>query len=261
MWTKVIPMIVLCAASAHATDIPEGGDAVYHQLRASSDVVIADLRPSVVGYLFEAVQQLRGAAPASFYLTPDNAEERDALRAGQRYLLFLQRGRSGPELAVSYYSAIAIDPADTAAFADFIRSYVKVMSDKAALKSLLMRSAGLLLPYIPYSSVADLVGLGLLNASDVTSLAKMMDAGQVTDAKAKGILVGQIVKFRLTELVPTLQRLAVDRAQPLLVRSRSLDALYQLRATDALRSVAAQIEDDPSLHLRRKMADIGTRIR
>jgi hypothetical protein len=215
----------------------------------------------MAGYLFEVVQQLRGAAPSSFYLDPENTEEKEALRAGQRYLLFLQRGRSGPELAVSYYSAIPIDPASTAAYADFIRSYVKVMGDKAALKSLLMRNAGLLLPYIPYSSVADLVGLGLLNASDVTSLAKMMDAGQLTDAKAKGILVGQIVKFRLTDLVPTLERLAVDRAETLLVRSRSLDALYQLRATDVLRRVATQIEDDPSLHLRRKMADIGARIR
>jgi hypothetical protein len=256
-----MPAVVLCAASAYATDIPEGGDAVYHQLRGSSDAVIADLRPSTVGYLFEVVQQLRGTAPTSFYLDVDSAEEKEALRPGQRYLLFLEKGRSGPQLALSYYSAVAIEAADTAAYADFIRSYVKLMSDKASLKPLLLRSAGGVLPYISYSSVSDLASLGLLTSTDVTSLARMMDAGQITDGRAKAVIIGQVVKFRLTDLVPMLERLAGDRAQTILVRSRSLDALSQLNATDALRNVARLIEDDPSLHLRRKMAEIGTKSR
>jgi hypothetical protein len=58
-----------------------------------------------------------------------------------------------------------------------------------------------------------------------------------------------------------LERLAGDRAQPILVRSRSLDALYQLNATAALRNVAAKLEQDPSLHLRRKIAELGSRVR
>jgi hypothetical protein len=258
---KIIPAVLLCAASALAIDIPEGGDAAYHQLRASTDAVIADLRPSAVGHLFEVVQQLRGSAPASFYLDMEGGEEKEPLRVGQRYLLFLEKGRSGPELALSFYSAIPIEAADTAATADFVRSFAKLMADKAALKPLLLKSAGLLLPYIQYSAVSDLAQLGLLLPADVASLARMVDAGQITDGRAKAIVVGQVVKFQLTNLLPMLERLALDRTQPMLVRSRSLDAMSQLNATDSLRKVAGAIADDPSLHLRRKLAEIGAKPR
>jgi hypothetical protein len=261
-WTKIVAATVLCAATAHATDIPEGGDAVYYQLRASSDAVIADLRPSPVGYLFEVVQQLRGTAPATFYLDEGDDDLKETLRVGQRYLLFLRKGPGGtPQLASSYYSAVAVEAADVAAYADFIRSFVRAMSDRAALKPLLMRNATGRLPYLSYSSVADLVHLRLLTSADVSSLARLVEGGQITDARAKALLVGQVAKFRLTDLVPMLERLAGDPAQSILVRSRSLDALYQMNASGALRNLAAKLAHDPSLHLRRKIIEIGEKLR
>jgi hypothetical protein len=262
-WTKIVAATVLCAASVHATDIPEGGDAAYHQLRASSDAVIADLRPSPVGYLFEVVQQIRGTAPATFYLDDeDDSDLKEALRVGQRYLLFLRKGRGGtPQLANSYYSAVAVEASDVAAHADFIRSLVKVMSDKAALKPLLMKYAMERLPYVSYSSVADLVHLRLLTSADVSSLARMLEGGQITEPRAKALVVGQVAKFRLAELAPMLERLAADPGQSILVRSRSLDALYQMNATASLRNLATRMAHDPSLHLRRKIIEISEKIR
>jgi hypothetical protein len=260
-WTKIFAATVLCAASAGATDIPEGGDAAYYQLRASSDAVIADLRASTAGHLFEVVQQLRGTTPASFYLD-EEGDLKEVLRVGQRYLLFLRKGPAGtPQLASSYYSAVAVEAADTAAYTDFIPSVVKAMTDKAALKPLLMRNTTARVPYLSYSSMADLVHLRLLTSADVSSLARMLEGGQITEPRAKALLAGQVAKFRLTELAPMLERLAGDPAQPILVRSRSLDALYQMNATAALRNLAAKMAHDPSLHLRRKIGEMSDKAR
>lgn len=259
---KLLPAVLLCAASALATDIPEGGDTVNFQLGASTDVVIADLRVSRTGYLFEVVQQLRGTAPALFDLDEGDNDLEGAFKAGQRYLLFLRKSPSGkPVLAASYYSAQPLSAPETAAYTDFVRAYLAAGSNKAALKPLLLKGATSPVPYISYSSVADLSKLRLLTSQDVTALARMLDARQIADPRARSVIVGAIATFRLTDLAPMLEKLAGSRSEAILVRSRSLDALYQLNAISSLRNVAAQIEQDPSLHLRRKIMEIGEKVR
>jgi hypothetical protein len=239
------------ASAAFATDLPYGGDALYHQLQASGDVAIARLTGRHPGILeFTLLESLEGSLPLDFTVDA-NEPGLSSLRVGGAYLLFLNASRDSGvqfQLATSYYSIRNVRGQDRRAYRTAVDTYLRNVSDKASLKPELRRLAASRLPYLQYSAVVDLERLHLLGGADVTWLAGLLSRGQLADPSARGIAVQQIGRFRAREFTGLLENVVRDNHESVSVRANAFRTLEQLGATESLRALAPVVERSPALH-------------
>jgi hypothetical protein len=239
---------------AVAIDIPPGGDAIYYQLRASTEVVIAQLvTVDARGHHFQVTETLRGSAPPRF-VEPDTILRSLNLQTGQSFLLYLRKPTTGGvRLATSIYSIQRIEAMQDTAYRTTLAAYIANLQSKGALKPVLLARVSHQVPYIQYSAVADLKRLHLLTDPDVVDLGRRLQAGQIVDPRARTIIIQELGRRQIRTSAGTLEGIARDRRQPVAVRGAAIDALVDLRAIESLRALGPVIEREGSIVLKRKL--------
>lgn len=257
--------VIFGGAVAHAIDIPEGGDAIFYQLRASTDTVIAELvKQQGPTYEFRVTSTLSGRAPVSFTITdePGYLASKN-LKQGRSYLLYLRDSGSKPAvtLSTSLYSVQEVEADESATYKEVIAAYRQALGDKQALKPILLKGTATKIPYIQYSAVQDLQYLNLMTKDDVERLGTMLEEQQIIDSRAKKLIIQRLGSKHFSRFAPLLGRIAQNASEPLSVRSASIDSLFELDAKEQLKNLQTAIDKEPSLSLRRKLYETGEKSR
>jgi len=244
----------LGAPAAFAIDLPFGGDALHHQLRAASDVglvTIAGKRPGA--YACTLVEGLKGSLPVDFSVAADEPSM-PALRPGATYLLFLKPAgapsRVDYRLAASIYSIQPASVRNLPAYRSAVHAYLAAAGDKGVLKASLRTLAANPVAYVQYSAVADLKHLGLIEAADLPWLTELVSAGRLGDPRARGIVARQIGRFGAREHTGLLEELVRKPGESVSVKTDALEALRAMGATASLEGLRSTIEASPALRLK-----------
>lgn len=246
----LVLFLTLTSGVAAAIDIPQGGDAIFYQLRASSDAAIMKfVRQDAKGFHFETVSALRGQVGKQLSVPDDGYLGSLRLQPGQSYLLYLRDGT----LATSLYSMHKVLPAEQAVYKEVIGAYTQNLEKREALKPTLKKNFTHKVPYIQYSAVADLMTLQLVTNDDLQELGKLMGDKKIVDPRARQMIINQIGIKQLKQFTPTLDKVVRDKSEPVFVRSAAVDALTEMKAKDTLQKLGPVIDQDQSLTLKRKV--------
>src|SRR5262249_55167496 len=142
------------------------------------------------------------------------------------------------QLAMSYYSIQDVSGQDRKAYRTAIGAYLRNAGDKERLKPELKRLAGSRLPYLQYSAVVDLKMEDLIQDSDVGWLAGLVANRQLTDPRARGIVVQQIGRFRARRFSDVLEGVVRDPKESVSVRAEALRTLEEFGAQESLKALA-----------------------
>jgi hypothetical protein len=244
------------SSSAAGTDIAFGGDAILSQLRNAQVVAVARLQSKgPQGFAFTRVESLKGDVPATFTVPANDTYLQGlSVRPGATYLLYLKPGAQGPlTLATSIYSMQQIPQGQSSAVTEAVKTYLRDMNDKAALKTSLLRLAGTPAAYVQYSAVADLKNLHAIAAEELGQLVQLTTAGRLTDARAKGIIVREAGRLKAAGHSSFLEQRVTDPSETVGVKADALEALYQMNAMDSLRRVAPAVDRSGSLRLKNQL--------
>ena len=251
---------------SYALDIEEGGDAIFYQLRAAKQVVIAKLERKDKDFFdFSRVANLYREVQTQFRVSVTDSFASDAeISVGRTYLLYLHELRDKPgtySLVASIYSIQPVNVTEFRDYRDVIGDYVKFGNDPVALKQALFRNFDHKVPYIQYSAAMDLSVRRLLVKEDADHLAALLSAGKIVNPRARVALIEHLGRFETVRHASVLEHIAKNSREPVSVRSASLDALYQMKAVDTLKNLVKVIDADQSLKLKRKLREIGNRSR
>jgi hypothetical protein len=249
------------APVASATDMSFGADALYQQLAAASEVALAtagetrdDVQP------FTTVYGLKGNIPLEFTLEPYQAADAVNFRAGATYLLFMKRAspRSGADyqLALGGVSAQVVRSLDEPAYRRAVEIYLEAAGDSERVKTALFQLALSRTPYLQYSAVADLKHLGLIERAELAQLVDLLSSNQLTEPRARGIVVRQISRLQAREYTALLESLVRSSTESVSVKVDAVDALDSIGATASLLALVPTLEADASLRLRGRVTRI-----
>jgi len=264
MKTLIFFTLLLLGIPAMAVDVPEGGDAIYHQVRNANAVVFATLTSSDKSFLyFNLLKGLNRKMPATFKIGRALAPGHDqlVLKNTATYLLFLKVNRLSERLgiyslAMGEYSVSPMNRKFMNDYESVISDYMKFRGNNAALAKSLMLHVDKRIPYLQYSAVKDMAMRGMLDETASTELAEKMRNGIIVDPRAKLEIVRKISKFKMTTYTPILEQLIVDNSENVSVKSASLTALDHMGQVEALRRVAPAMLEHRSGRLRRVTIDI-----
>jgi hypothetical protein len=249
------------APVASATDMSFGADALYQQLAAASEVALAtagETRDDV--QLFATVYGLKGNIALEFTLEPYQAADAVSFRTGVTYLLFMKRAspRSNADyqLALGGVSAQPVRSSDEAAYRQAIGTYLDAAGDLDRLKGALFQLALSRSAYLQYSAVADLKHLNLIERAELAQLVDMLSSNQLTEPRARGIVVRQIARLQAREYTGLLESLVRSSTENVSVKVDAIDTLDSIGATASLRALVPALEAEPSLRLRGRVTRI-----
>ncbi len=129
---------------AGGIDIPFGGDAILHQLKNAQIVALARLKTrEPKAFIFTRDQALRGDVPARFTVPANDTYLQELRpRPGSNYLLYLKPGAGATlELSMSFYSVQEVPQGQAPVVTEAIKTYLRDMNNKRALKPSLLRLA------------------------------------------------------------------------------------------------------------------------
>lgn len=246
--------LLLLGQTAGAIDLPEGGDAIFYQLRGAKSAVLAKLSKvnKDSSLEFTKVADLNGQHPATFQVAVASDLPMPAPKVGETYLLYLDlvKAPSSFALAMSIYSIRPVASTEVKNYQAVFAAYLKGKTDAAAFKKTLLSTVDQKDAYLQYSAVSDLITRRLLTVKELPLLWSKLKAGALVEVQARTLVVQQAGRLGQKTLTPDLEALVKNVKEAASVRIMALSALRQLKAEDSLKKLAPIITTDPSLKLK-----------
>ncbi len=259
--TMTTALVALWSTFASALDVPEGGDAFFHQLRASATTVVAKLNQvGDKGLEFSTDQVLSGPeVGAKFVVRQDDFLRRAPLQVGDHYLMFLRGKRpglpvliGGYSLATSISSLFEVQETDVRELKIVIDDYAKFKEDRVALKRALLVHAKSKVAVIQRSAVSDLIGFTRFELSDARILGGLLAEGVIIDSRARQDIVLQLERFKISDFNRILIGLIKSKRETVAVKVAAIDALATMKDDKALSEVSLDVQAHQSLRLKER---------
>ncbi|HZH03059.1 MAG TPA: hypothetical protein VEY30_04685, partial [Myxococcaceae bacterium] len=229
-------VVLAFSIPALAIDVPEGGDALYHQLRSSERTVIAQYEGrGQRGAAFTSQAPLRGQLPSRFEVPTDAYLPSESLRPGASYLLFLSEERDGLRLPTGPSALRPFDLRDAPALREAIARYEEGAKDKAVLKKYALELLGSPVAFLQYSAAADLTRLGLLGKDEIPLVGRLLTGGQPVEPQARQLLLRHLGRLEAKEYATYLEKVLGSREEPVSARVAALDGLRFMGNVEAIR--------------------------
>lgn len=238
--------------STLALDVPEGGDALGHQLRGSQAVAFAELADTGGTLAFRRAQALVGRVPDGFQVPADEYVRAAGLKSGNFYVVFLNSALRGRwALSMSRYSLVLAGANDVGAYRDAIRMYQGAGLDRAAFRKAALALLDSRVEHLQYSGMSDLARRGLFTANDAPRIARVA-LDMRAPPEARKIALRQLGRLGAKAHAETMGDVLGDPAEPVSVRMAALDGLDTMGETQVIakHSEAVSAERSPKLKAR-----------
>ncbi len=264
---SVALMVTVClgltnATPARALDVPEGGDALFHQLRASSLVAVGSFqaRTPTGALQFKTLSSVVGELGTAFTVQGDTYTNGLPLKQGVEVIVFMKgKGLIGPILRPLPYtlatSINSIQPFDSRFSGDLkliVADIQKVRGDKRALKETLMKWRDHASSYIQESVVLDLINHTVFEAQDAALLGQTLQAGKLSSLEARLEIIRQLEKFKLNSFNGFLVKLVSTENESVALKVAALDVLGATGDQASLRQLATVVGNGQSLRLKER---------
>lgn len=256
---------LLNVSSVFSIDVPEGADAIFHQMRNSNVVALATLKSmDKTKFTFVIQKNLLAQTGKEIVVSRFSLENSHgiSIKENTNYLLFLKQKRLTGGILIGYsfamggYSLQPVGERDFNGISDVVADYVRFKGDKASLKAALLNHNLKANGYVQYSTVVDLDTHGMMDATVAETLAERVKSGKLTDPRAKFTIVNRIQHFGLKKFAPILESMILNTNENISVRTASLKGLQKFGDQAALARVAPVLVEGMSGRLRRTTIDI-----